>query len=76
LAELLGLGEAERLTDDDEKFIIRANEPLAALLSEAKALDPPEADPPSDEEGTRFAEEEKIEALKDRISLLRDSSET
>ena len=75
LAELLGLNEAKRLTDDDETFTIRANEPLAALLSEAKALDPPGDDPPS-EEGTRFAEDKQIDALKDRISVLRDSSET
>jgi HK97 family phage prohead protease len=72
LSEVLGLNEAERLTDEPDSFIIRANEPLAALLSEAKALGPQEADPPSEEEGTRFAEEEKIDALKDRIAKLKE----
>jgi HK97 family phage prohead protease len=70
LSKLLGLEEAE-LTDKENEFIIRANEPMAALLKGAMAHG--EADKgkpvPPESEGTR-TEEETI-ALKARVTNLR-----
>jgi hypothetical protein len=57
---------------DDGKFATMAAEPLAALLSCQQAPGEEEDPPgPSDDEGTRFAEEKDVEALKGRLTDLR-----
>ena len=68
LSHLLGLDTAE-LTEDG-KFATMAYEPLAALLSCKQALGEKETNPP-DDDGTRFTEEEDVEALKRRLTNIR-----
>jgi len=74
LSTLLGLEDA-KLTGNDNEFIIRANEPLNALLEGAQAHGEEEEKEtkseavPSESEGTR--EEEKQIALTERVTNLR-----
>ena len=76
LSTLLGLEEA-KLTGNDNEFIIRANEPLIALLKGAQAHGEEDGEKesksepvPSESEGTREEEERKI-ALAERVTNLR-----
>jgi len=75
LSSLLGLEEA-KLTDNENEFIIRANEPLVALLKgaqahgEADGKKETKSEPvPSESERTR-TEEQRI-ALTERVTSLR-----
>jgi len=75
LSSLLGLEEA-KLTDNENEFIIRANEPLVALLKGAQAHGEPDGEKetksepvPSESERTRT--EERNIALTERVTNLR-----
>jgi len=72
LAELLGLAAAEQtspdLTSEPNLVTILANEPLMALLTEAKAHG--QAPVPLDSEGTRFADEDRVDELQTKLREL------
>ncbi len=64
------------MTDTENEFIIRANEPLAALLQGATAHGKEEEKesksetvPPESEDGTRAEEEKQV--LRNRVTNLR-----
>lgn len=68
IAELLLDVETAKLTDEKETYIIRANEPLIALLEDSEAHGKPV---PPNSKGTRFADEDQVNELATKLRKVK-----